>query len=88
MNQATLTITEALRRELQRQATREGVPVEVVAARLLTEGLHHTRLESLEREVEKLRQDFAVGLQAMLVMGGNVTPEEAKGWVLKKIVNR
>lgn len=88
MNQATLTVAEALHRELQRQATREGSSVEAVAARLLTEGLYHTRLESLEREVEKLRQDFAVGLQAMLVMGGNVTPEDAKRWVLKTIVNR
>lgn len=88
MNQTTLTVDGALCRELQRKAAQEGVSVETIAARLLYEGLHQTRLESLEREVEKLRQDFAVGLQAMLVMGGNVTPDEAKRWVLKTIVNR
>lgn len=89
MNQQGITISldADISRELERQANREGTPANAVAARILREGLHQTRIEALERELRKLRQDHAVGLEVLLVASGLATQEQAKRWVLKNIVN-
>ncbi len=83
----TIAIDADIHRELERQATREGASAEAVAARIIHEGLHQTRLEALEMELRKLRKDHAIGLQVLLVASGSATPERAKRWVLKNIVS-
>lgn len=83
----TLRLDTQTAHQLDRQAIREGVPVEAVAARILYEGLFQNRTEALEREVRKLRQNFAAGMQALLVASGRVSADEAKRWVEKIIVS-
>lgn len=73
-------------RELRRRAAADGESIENVASSLLSTAVLESPVDDVKAELKKLRGDFAVAVQALLVASGRMRADDAQAWVIKKIL--
>lgn len=91
---------DSLYRQMLEERSEPGLSLHMAARNLLMEALEKqagadfdikamaSQIAQLALEVQELRTDVAVAVQALLVASGRVTSEEAKLWVDKTLFQK
>ena len=86
-------VSPELSKRLEAEAEKAGMSRGEYARRLLIECLDDTERErvrhdiaELREEVVKLREDLATAVMALLVRGEPYSVEEAKAWVIRRLL--